>query len=325
MIRRLIDARGTRFGVAVISVVAVGSIAGVAFAQDADVNSAGTDTSAAEQQTSTSDPTTSDSTTTSDPTTSSTAEDTTTTSGDTSTSGGEVPDSSYQTTTTSDALNALTRSSSVQPATADDTNTCKDWDGKVEPPGPGTITVTQTGTVTLVFVFSADKLTATWSASAPFTGEILVKAGPQAQTTTVNGETTGTVTGNVTTNPQGKTITQAISHICARGGGTVTTTTTTTTTSTTSTTSTSTTDTSSTTTSTPTGGTAGTTGSGGGGGGNEKAAGTTAKSAPAAAAQATQASGGLPFTGLHVPALILIALGMTVAGVLLRRKADGSV
>jgi hypothetical protein len=48
-----------------------------------------------------------------------------------------------------------------------------------------------------------------------------------------------------------------------------------------------------------------------GGGGNAAVAGTAA---PA------QASGSLPFTGLHVPLLILVGLGMAGAGVALRRK-----
>jgi len=35
---------------------------------------------------------------------------------------------------------------------------------------------------------------------------------------------------------------------------------------------------------------------------------------------AENASGGLPFTGLHVPLLILIGLGMAATGVVLKRR-----
>ncbi len=83
-----------------------------------------------------------------------------------------------------------------------------------------------------------------------------------------------------------------------------------------------TTSTSSTEGTTTTGGTEGTTTSGGSTTSN--VAGTTNKKKSggngAAAVTATNTSGGLPFTGLHVPLLILIGLGMAATGVVLKRR-----
>jgi hypothetical protein len=44
----------------------------------------------------------------------------------------------------------------------------------------------------------------------------------------------------------------------------------------------------------------------------------------APAAQAPAGNGQLPFTGVHVPALIVIALGMIAGGIALRRKLEDS-
>jgi hypothetical protein len=61
---------------------------------------------------------------------------------------------------------------------------------------------------------------------------------------------------------------------------------------------------------------AGATGGGGGGGGAGGGA------AGAVAEEAAAGEGGLAFTGLHVPALILIAVGMAAAGIVLRKKLE---
>lgn len=73
-------------------------------------------------------------------------------------------------------------------------------------------------------------------------------------------------------------------------------------------------------TTTATGATAGTVETGGIGGvaGSKKASKKDPTNESVAAA-ATEASGGLPFTGLHVPALILVGLLMAAAGLVLRR------
>src|SRR5215208_1212469 len=86
-----------------------------------------------------------------------------------------------------------------------------------------------------------------------------------------------------------------------------------------------TTSTSSTEGTTTTGGTEATTTSGGS---TSNVAGTTKKKNGgngngAAAVTAENASGGLPFTGLHVPLLILIGLGMAATGVVLKRRLGG--
>jgi hypothetical protein len=69
---------------------------------------------------------------------------------------------------------------------------------------------------------------------------------------------------------------------------------------------------------------AGTIASGGGhnGQGGTKGAKSGKKAGPggAAAGDAREAAGGLPFTGLHAPLLILIGLGMAVAGLTIRRR-----
>ena len=93
------------------------------------------------------------------------------------------------------------------------------------------------------------------------------------------------------------------------------------------TTDTTTTDTTTSTTSTPTTSTsavtvAGVTGAGGeaAGGGGAPGGGQGGGGAPAA--QAAAGEGQLPFTGVHVPALIVIALGMIAGGIALRRKLE---
>jgi hypothetical protein len=237
------------------------------------------------------------------------AEDSTSTEED-GKSSADTAASEELTTTTSDDLNSVQYSSTrvAEPKVADDSNTCTEWNAKLNGyDGELTFTDANSNPVTFTFTSSDGGLTSVWHASAPFFGEILVKSGSgdnSVTTVTVNGEQDGTVTSpNV--NPQGQR--QQISHICVRG--TVETSTTTT-------------------TSTPnTGSTAGTTGGGGGsnpagvqgatgGGGNAPA---TANQA-GAAAEVSSSSGGLPFTGMHAPLLILMGLALAGAGFVLRRR-----
>jgi hypothetical protein len=343
--RRSLRASRGSLAVLIAIVMVLATATGVALAQDPSTEQA------TQSQSSTSDPTTSTSdptTSTSDPTTSTSDSSTTTSDED-----GEASDkgtTSEQTTTTSDTLNAIAVAprdhlSSTTPPTSCEKLENFDFGGVTT-----TVVVGQsTNTVTLTFTFNEkpgeeDESTgATWTASAPFTGEIIVKSSGDTYTTTVAPPATaGTITspGDVINGN-----TQGISYVEICGYGTTTTTgstttstrTTDTTTVTTGTTSTdtSTTDTSTTdTTTTGTGGTAGTTTAGttpttpptqgvagavGGGGPSGKAGGGTTSPV---AEEAVEAQGGLAFTGLHVPALILIALGTTAAGIVLRKRLE---
>ncbi len=329
-IRALLHSRRVPLGVMVTAVIALVSATGVALAQDTSGQNAATESQAsADPTTSTSDPTTS----TSDRTT--TTEDT----DDSTASSDESASPSDQTTTTSDELNHLTAQVRTPPTTNPSDDNCAEggW-GKIDNVAEGaltrTLTYTDVNAVTVVFtfVFNASKTEATWSSSAPFTGEILVKsANDPASITPVTAATTGTIT-TPGTGPQGQP--QAISHVCVRGTVTTETTTTETTTTTDTTTETTTTDTTTTDTTTDTtgttttgtttdtGGTAGTTQAGGGGGGGVAGTKEAAPEGGGAAREATTASGGLPFTGLHAPLMVLVALGMGAAGLALRKRLN---
>jgi hypothetical protein len=353
LIRTLLHSRTSKLGVTVIAVIALGSLTGVALAQEPSDQSVASDSSTSSDPTtsSTTDPTTS----TADPTTSTTDPTTTTTDSNYGSSGPSSQDSTNsaaQTTTTSDQLNQLVGSKARVDSTnpSDDNCATGGW-GKVDEVADGDITRTLTYTdvntveVVFTFVFNSDKTSATWSSSAPFTGEILVKSSTVAETTPIGPppQTTGTITSPAT-NQNGQP--QAISHVCVRGTVTETTTTTTDTTTTETTTTTDTTDTTTTdttttdtttgttstgstttdtggTTTTSTGEAAGTTAGGGTGGttndGNTPKAKTTNG---AVAGQVASSSGGLPFTGLHAPLMILVALGMGAAGLALRKRIN---
>jgi hypothetical protein len=173
------------------------------------------------------------------------------------------------------------------------------------------------------------------SASAPFTGEILIKSSTTDETHGLTITGTGHTVTFTSPSQNQNGVYQNISHVCVKGqGGTTSTTTgTTSTVTTTETTSTTSTTTPSTTTTTPssttsTGSTAGTTAAGatqpagvagttGGGGGGGKA---PAQNQGVAAQAATSSGGGLPFTGLHAPILILMGLALAGAGFVLRRR-----
>jgi hypothetical protein len=340
--RRSLSASRGSLAVLVAIVMVLVTATGVALAQDPSTEQA------TQSQSSTSDPTTS----TSDPTTSSTSDSSTSTSDSSTTTSdedGEASDegtTSEQTTTTSDTLNTIAVAPRDHLSSTTPPTTCV----KIEDVDFGGLTTSTvvgqtTNTVTLTFTFNhknndpsdpdySEATSATWSASAPFTGEIIVKSGSGEVTTTVTNATTGTIIS-----PGG----QGVSHveICGHRGTTTTTTSTDTSTTDTSTTDTSTTDTSTTdtsttdtsttgTTTTGTGGTAGTTTAGttptqgvagavGGGGPSGKAGGGTTSPV---AEEAVEAQGGLAFTGLHVPALILIALGTSAAGLVLRKRLE---
>jgi hypothetical protein len=76
-----------------------------------------------------------------------------------------------------------------------------------------------------------------------------------------------------------------------------------------------------TTTTSTAGGVLGSTGAGGGTGGKVNKGNKSANNGNVAG-NAQTANGGLPFTGLHAPLLVLIGLGMAVAGFGLRRRLD---
>jgi len=326
-LRRTTSAGRGSLAVLVAIVMVLATATGVAVAQDSSEHAQAdaSDTSTSSSTSTADDPTTSTSHETS------TSDDSTTTT-DSDVKGKESSDdldtASDATTTTSDALNNVVVGSPRDPPTNE---TCP----KIESPTGGqtrTVVAGTTSTVTLTFVFNSGATGATWSSSAPFTGDIIVKAGEEpaggGETTfSFTNATTGTVFSPFT-NQNGQTL--QISHVTVCGEGGTTTTTTTTTDTTTTTTDTTTTDTTTDTTTgttTGTGGTAGTTGAvttpaggeagvvGGGGGGGKGGGGEGAVAGEAAATES-----GLAFTGLHVPALILIALGMAGAGIVLRKK-----
>jgi hypothetical protein len=302
LIRTLLHARTARLGAMVVAVIALGSATGVAFAQETS------EQSTAGEQSTTSDTTTSTSDLTTSTTDSTTTDSTTTTDkGTTTDSSEDLASTADQTTTTSDELNQLAAVSDQAETRAPSDENCATggWakiDGVANGDTTRTVTLTDINTVEIVFtfVFNADKTAATWSSSAPFTGEILVKSGSDpASITQVNAATTGTIT-TPGTNNQG--VPQAISHVCVRGVATTTTTTTSTTTAVSKTTNKQ--------------GAAGTINKGGGTGGT---GGTSA-----VVSEATTAKGGLPFTGLHAPLMVLVALGMGAAGLALRKRVNGS-
>jgi hypothetical protein len=272
-----------------------------------------------------------------------TAEDLTTVADDTEATdtdgeGSADAPASDLTTTTSDDLNSVGYSSTkvagdkAPPTFAAD---CKEGGFGDEVTPPGTKTQVVDG-VTLTFEFfqvpggdtsSGVKV----SASAPFTGEILIKSSTTDTTHPLVITGTGHTVTFTSPSQNKKGIYQNISHVCVKGTGSTTTGTTstgstTTTTDTTSTTSTLTTSTqSTTTTSTPnTGNTAGTTGAGtqpAGVAGTTGGGGNAGKQAQGVAAEAaTSSGGGLPFTGLHAPILILMGLTLAGAGFVLRRR-----
>jgi len=256
-------------------------------------------------------------------------------------SGSSESTASDLTTTTSDDLNVSYQSQSVRdvkdpPTQAAD---CKEGGFGDEVTPPGTKTQVVDG-VTLTFEFfqvpggdtsSGVKV----SASAPFTGEILIKSSTTDETHGLTITGTGHTVTFTSPSQNQNGVYQNISHVCVKGqGGTTSTTTgTTSTVTTTETTSTTSTTTPSTTTTTPssttsTGSTAGTTAAGatqpagvagttGGGGGGGKA---PAQNQGVAAQAATSSGGGLPFTGLHAPILILMGLALAGAGFVLRRR-----
>jgi hypothetical protein len=297
-----------------VMAVVLATATGAALAQD----NSGPQSAAAESSTSTSDPTTSTSdptTSTSDPTTS--TSDPTTTSEETTTSTSEeLADTSDATTTTSALLNAAsvpearaTTCTKIEPVTADQT---------------ATVTVGNPNDVTLTFTFNdaggGEANSATWSSSAPFTGDIIVKAGSAQSgggeiTYSYVNATTGTISSPFT-NQNGQTF--AISHveICGERGNTTTPPTTTTTTTTTPPPTTTTTTVTPPAGTTPGGGVGGTTGGG-------KAAGKKAGGGPVAA-QPAPAESGLAFTGFYAPLMVLVAMAMGAAGLALRRRLNGS-
>ena len=278
--------------------------------------------------------------------TTSTAEDTTSTSEETTTeettteetTSDDLDPNEGQTTTTSDELNAQAAElAAVTTNTQNNQVECDPNGPKVEPITANQVSeVTLNTTLTLTFTFNDDgegeANAATWTSSAPFTGQIIVKSGSGASSNEVfeyTGATAGTITSpNV--NDQGKT--QAISHIQVCNDGTTSTSTTTSTATTSTTTSTATTSTTipptsttttptsttSTPTSTTTGAVAGDTGSGGGGGAAGEQGGG-GRNDPVAT-QARTSEGDLPFTGLHAPLLALIGLGMAIGGLAIRRS-----
>jgi hypothetical protein len=325
---RSISTRGRGPIVASVTMLVVlGSATGAALAQDKgnaeNSQAAQSSTTTSDLTTSNSDPTTS----TSDPTTT-TSDDKTTTSDDegTTSTSEELVGPTDSTTTTSDTLNTLAADPRVEPRAT----TCEKID-PVTALQTATVTVGNPNDVTLTFTFnqkgdSNEATSATWSSSAPFTGDIIVKAGNEQSgggeiTYSYVNATTGTVSSPFT-NQNGQTL--GISHveICGEEGtGTTPTTSTTTTTFTQPPTTTSTTVPGT----TGGGGVAGTTGAGGGGGG---AAGQTAEGgdqpAVAQAAQAAPAESGLAFTGLYAPLMVLVALAMGTAGFALRKRINGS-
>jgi hypothetical protein len=214
------------------------------------------------------------------------------------------------TTTTSDDLNSVQYSSTKVNSNADNGGgsefNCTEGGWTKLDGYNGTLTFTDSNSNPITFTFTSTDggQTSVWHASAPFTGEILIKSGnnpaqgSEATTITVNGAQDGTVTSPAR-NAQGQT--QQISHICVRGGSSTTTTST-----------------------AFTGSTAGTTGGAkkspsgvqgaAGGGGNAPA------NQGVAAQQVSSSGGGLPFTGMHAPLLILMGLALAGAGFVLRRR-----
>ena len=94
-----------------------------------------------------------------------------------------------------------------------------------EPTDNETTSIQVLGGATLTFVFNADHTSATWTADAPFTGTIMVKAGSEQSgggetTFTFNAATEGTVFSPFT-NGNGQTL--QISHVDTCGSGTTTT------------------------------------------------------------------------------------------------------
>jgi hypothetical protein len=314
---------------AVTMMVVLGCATGAALAQDKGNENAAENSQAAQSSTTTSDLTTSNAdptTSTSDPTTT-TSDDKTTTSDDegTTSTSEELVGPTDSTTTTSDTLNTLAVDPRVEPRAT----TCEKID-PVTASQTATVTVGNPNDVTLTFTFNdageGEASSATWSSSAPFTGDIIVKAGNEQSgggeiTYSYVNATTGTVSSPFT-NQNGQTL--GISHveICGERGDTTTPPTTTTTTTTTAPPTTTATTVPGT---TGGGGVAGTTGAGGGGGG---AAGQTAaggdQPAVAQAAEAAPAESGLAFTGLYAPLMVLVALAMGTAGFALRKRINGS-
>jgi len=332
-------------GLLVMAVI-LGAATGAALAQD-EGNAPAVDPA---QATESADTSTSIPTTTDELATTTAADETTTAPEDVKgpeSGSSDESTASDLTTTTSDDLNVSYQSQSVRdvkdpPTFAAD---CKEGGFGDEVTPPGTKTQVVDG-VTLTFEFfqvpggdtsSGVKV----SASAPFTGEILIKSSTTDETHGLTITGTGHTVTFTSPSQNQNGVYQNISHVCVKGqGGTTSTTTGTTstqttstlTTSTTSTLTTSTTTPSTTTTSTPsttsTGSTAGTTAAGatqpagvagttGGGGGGGKA---PAQNQGVAAQAATSSGGGLPFTGLHAPILILMGLALAGAGFVLRRR-----
>jgi hypothetical protein len=277
-------------------------------------------------------PETTSSSTTTDEQTTSTSDETT----PDRPSSDELDDGSGSTTTTAEELNiaAGTNDVTLQATTTGGGQIKCDPEGpKIENPQAGAtnyVTITDTvATVTNTFTFvwgtpgnEGQATEGTWSSSAPFTGQIIVKSandppiGSENVVYDYSDATTGTLTSPAFNQ---NNIRQGISHIeiCYEGTG-VTTTTSTVTTTTTGTTNTTTTSTGTSTTSpTTTGGVAGETGSGGNKGG-EAAEEASERNGPAAT-QATTGDGNLPFTGLHAPLLALIGIGTALAGFGIRR------
>jgi hypothetical protein len=263
----------------------------------------------------------------------------------------DAPAASDLTTTTSDDLNVQYSATKVADTKVPDpNNTCTEWNAKLEG-SSGTLTFTDTnGTpVTFTFLSPDGGKTSVWHASAPFTGEILVKSahdsdnniGSEVTTYSYTNQLSGTVTSPAQhTIPGGATVRNNISHICVRGTVSTSSESTTTpisipstTTASTTTASTTTASTTTASTSTPSStsvpvgsnagttaaatqpaGVAGTTGGGGGGGGKAPA------ENQGVAAQASTSGGGLPFTGMHAPLLVLMGLALAGAGFVLRRR-----
>src|SRR5215216_5455132 len=200
-IRTLLHSRRAPLGVMVIAVIALGSLTGVALAQEPSEQSAASESSTS------SDPTTSST----DPTTSTTDPTTTTTDSDTSApSSDESSNLSNQTTTTSDELNSLMMGANTRVDTTSTDEKCPKAEGNFTEGQIEEVVVT-TG-LTLTFTFDTvngdgEATGATWNSSAPFTGDIIVKSGSENNgggeiTYGYTNESSGTVS-NTFTNQNG--------------------------------------------------------------------------------------------------------------------------
>ena len=258
---------------------------GVALAQDSSDQAGDSAATNGADQTTTADETTTSSTTSTEETTS---EETTSTEETTTSEDAAL---AAETTTTSDALNI---------ASVDTRAVTTGHNGKVEcdpkatsednkiSPQPGQTQELTVETVTLTFTFNDDGgevTSGTWTSSAPFTGQIIVKSGNDTVVTEHQSESSGTIT----------TPSKGISHVEGCAGVATTTTTT-----------------------AVREEVSGNKKKGGGSRG-KKGAVEEAPSGVAAEAAATRGDE-LPFTGLHAPLLVLIGLGTAVLGFTLRRR-----